>query len=1055
MKLSLSTLARPEWKVHQGRKRVPGTVDLLQQVSGRTRTLARIGVWATVILIPNVPVAYGNILLRGESLAEVTSITGARVVNVSIVEGKHGKCFSFSEAESALQLPVKKAINAEQGTIEMWVKNRNFEVVPVEGQRAKRFLFGSYYGSEQYFMAGLQYYTRTPKLRFYSSKLDENKKLQVGMICFDPPDHGWKADQWHHLAFTWGRSRIKMYVDGALVQEAEAPGPVGKGWRTTLQIGACATSNPRRSVHSFNGLIDEIAILTRERTAEEIATDFKYGYKFPEDAAAVEPRSDAVISAVRTAAPPEVDGMLSDACWKHAAKASSFHVFKKGDTPVPADQQTTAFVAMDDENFYVAFKCMFSDMSELVTRDGDNLWHDDHVELFLSPFGQRDRLFQICVNSAGNKLVDNYVEGSRSSGSSTIDESWQSSARYAAFIESDHYGVEMAIPIRALTRSRFAEDWGINFCRVGRGYSTWSSRIKAGFVEPESFGRLKGVGDKLAGSNIEVGDFAIGDIAFLESSLSCEIRNISATKRSLRLDFSAKDTRRQHVAEATRAVDLASGETKVVSIPYRLSTRGRITYRLDIDEPSRKRTLWTTGDRATLIPDAVEIALIDPHYRKTIFEKHPPPSVKGTVRLNVPSPDAISAVALVLHSPRGDEINRVRLTAAREMPFEFDIKDFAAFGGYRLTAVARCAGVKEEKAETTVRRVKSVKGESFVDKQGFLVVDGKRFFPLGGYGIGSIPIERGWISEDNLYGFNTAVYGAPNYMKAIEAIDFKYRCVKEGDWDRLRTRLGTGDLAKPSFMGFTIADEPLGGGNISLENLRQAYETIADADPHHPVTLVSNGSGRAKLHRPHVDYLLLDIYPMYSRQPLVTMYHEVKRAKAYLWPRPIIAVPEGLPAPAPYSYPIPTRYEQVEVLAFLAIAGGARGVVWFNTRYATEEIFGWMKTVAGEKITPLVPVLLTDDLTEEAVASDDAVKTLVKRYEDDYYLLAVNSKDETLTDVVITLPEAWKDVSHGEEFYARSPIAMEGREVSYTYKPYETKVFRYISRKTLNAVLSR
>jgi len=284
-------------------------------------------------------------------------------------------------------------------------------------------------------------------------------------------------------------------------------------------------------------------------------------------------------------------------------------------------------------------------------------------------------------------------------------------------------------------------------------------------------------------------------------------------------------------------------------------------------------------------------------------------------------------------------------------------------------------------------------------------------------------------------------------IKTIPAIDGYYRCVKEGNWDRLAEILETNDFAKHAdFLGYTIADEPYGGGNISAENLDRAYEIIRAADPHHAVTLVSNGSGRAARHREHVDYILLDIYPMFARQPLVTMYNEVREARKHLWPKPVIAVPEGLPCPYKWfekntGFGMPTRYEQMEATAFLAIAGGARGIIWFNMRYTNPEQLKWIRTIAAEKIKPLIPILLTDDLDEQATPSNDAVKTLVKRHAERYYLIAVNSKDEELADVAVALPKTW-NMARIEDFYTAAPAPLKDGNLIGTYGPYETKVFR-------------
>lgn len=205
-----------------------------------------------------------TVVLSGQKMSEVRHVKGS-VQKVIHDTGKKGKCFSFMEKLSNIKLPLTEVINPKEGTIEMWVKNKYFTQVPPAGSRAKPTIFGAYYGNDRFFRAQITHYKSTPAVSFTIMKTSVN---------FKPLKLGWTKDQWHHLAFSWGNGKMKIYVDGAVMSEANSPElPAGASWQKLI-IGACPVSG-RGTISSFCGLIDEIVISKRERTASEIANDYK------------------------------------------------------------------------------------------------------------------------------------------------------------------------------------------------------------------------------------------------------------------------------------------------------------------------------------------------------------------------------------------------------------------------------------------------------------------------------------------------------------------------------------------------------------------------------------------------------------------------------------------------------------------------------------------------------------------------------------------------------------------------------------------------------------
>ena len=576
-----------------------------------------------------------------------------------------------------------------------------------------------------------------------------------------------------------------------------------------------------------------------------------------------------ILRAVYTPKPPTINGNLMDKCWKEATVARPFYLLGK-ETPAP--KGTTAYVLYDQEYLYVAFKCMEPDMTKLVIKDSSrfNLC-DDHVEIFISPFDDKEKFFQISINTAG-KIRQSYLTGSRSKGNLRHDETWNSGIKVATFTEANHYVIEAAIPIFSFAKYKFASDWGISFSRDSINpyfNSSWSKNLKAGHQEPENFGILKGIGKGIPEKVIEVSDFDIGNIDLLTSALKFKIINLSDSDRNLAAFFTVKDEQGKIITNIKKEFGLKKGKTETIEIPYKITKRGKSTYRLDIDEPAERLSLWSTGNVFIKIADEAEIFLTDPHYKDTIFEKYPPKAVIGSVKLNVPLSEMLdTTVNLSLKNPSSKEVFSEQFKISNTIKFEIGIERFKEFGKYVITVNTSKKDKSLIKGEKTIKYLPSVKGETFLDKQGFLVVDGKRFFSIGFYGL-HWAIDKGWLKPGETYGFNTTVvsdaagsslqgsidkYAAYN-LKWIPSIAPFYQSVHDGNWDKLRKTLAETDLKNPNLRGWSIADEPLGRGT-PIENLKKGYEIISEIDPYHPVTFVDNWETNTRVTFDAVDLCL-------------------------------------------------------------------------------------------------------------------------------------------------------------------------------------------------------
>jgi hypothetical protein len=180
------------------------------------------------------------------------------------------------------------------------------------------------------------------------------------------------------------------------------------------------------------------------------------------DAAPAAPIAMRDIAAVRLAAPPVIDGDLSDSCWEGAARADRFTDELFG-TPVP--DQTLAFVGYDDKHIYVAFHAHDRQPGSIVAREtkrGTRFRGEDTVSFSLDLFRTHkfvDRSFFI-VNALGTQ----YAQLSGGRGSKL---EWEGAWQAAAKIGEDGWTAEMAIPWAILNYppARGPVTCGINFNR--------------------------------------------------------------------------------------------------------------------------------------------------------------------------------------------------------------------------------------------------------------------------------------------------------------------------------------------------------------------------------------------------------------------------------------------------------------------------------------------------------------------------------------------------------------------------------------------------------------
>jgi len=191
-------------------------------------------------------------------------------------------------------------------------------------------------------------------------------------------------------------------------------------------------------------------------------------------------------SALYARTAPRIDGVLDEACWRHAEQTAAFTQIGGA----PADVPTHAMLCWDAHTLYVAFVCsepLMSDLEARIARDDVGAF-DESVELFLDPTRDRFSYLQLRVDMLGNRDTHQ-----RNDPADELTDRWAGAAQRS----TDGWTVEIAVSFSLLSAAppQGSTLWGCNVNRqrlAHRGPPQWTcwSDTRGGFHSPDRFGCL-------------------------------------------------------------------------------------------------------------------------------------------------------------------------------------------------------------------------------------------------------------------------------------------------------------------------------------------------------------------------------------------------------------------------------------------------------------------------------------------------------------------------------------------------------------------------------------
>ena len=170
---------------------------------------------------------------------------------------------------------------------------------------------------------------------------------------------------------------------------------------------------------------------------------------------------------------PVLDGEIDrDPAWETAQTSTDFRVLGE---ERPAPKQTSFRLGYTEAGLYAAIRCEEPDMNDIeaVMSDGEAIWEEDSVELFIRP--DDSQTYQFVVNAAGSRASPNTLTR------------WEAATGF----EEAAWTVEIFIPWEIIGVTPDTP-WRFNVCRTvltlpgGEQHTTWA-HLESSFHEVDAY----------------------------------------------------------------------------------------------------------------------------------------------------------------------------------------------------------------------------------------------------------------------------------------------------------------------------------------------------------------------------------------------------------------------------------------------------------------------------------------------------------------------------------------------------------------------------------------
>ena len=249
----------------------------------------------------------------------------------------------------------------------------------------------------------------------------------------------------------------------------------------------------------------------------------------------------------------------------------------------------------------------------------------------------------------------------------------------------------------------------------------------------------------------------------------------------------------------------------------------------------------------------------------------------------------------------------------------------------------------------------------------------------------------------------------------------------------------------PSILVWYTVDEP-SISSAKFEDVNDAYNLIKGLDPNHPVFLLDYGQENLEKYGKATNILGTDPYPIpgFPLKRVADFTNMANQAVAYKKPVWIAIQAHNL---ANYGSPngrFPTPREE-KIMVYLALTHGAKGILYysFGDVINNEPLWNYLRDLNSE-INELSPILLSGDIEQVVQVSpppqnNEGIHTLLKKYQNKWYLLAVNSENKNI-DASFNIPPDWPQ-GLVRVYKENRTIPVVNRQFTESFGAYDTHVY--------------
>lgn len=764
-------------------------------------------------------------------------------------------------------------------------------------------------------------------------------------------------------------------------------------------------------------------------------------------AAATLQAAPPTVRAARFTTPPIIDGRLDDACWQQAAPIGGFKVNGSGK---PAANATEARIGYDDTGLVIGFVCSEADPASLVrtpaARDGNEVYRNDCVEVMLDPGRSQDKYVHFLVDANGT-VFDRAVDQGGTIGNDT----WSADVEAAAFVGDGFWSCELRVPFSSLGLTPKAQgEWGVNLCR-----NKWKPAENSAIAHNASFNKAT---DFLALEPLAV-DLTPFTLAIGAPTAATRLREGRiSVDLSIPLANPAEKDRTAVVTAAfilpdgdtvggRREVTLPAGESQTVLLDKLvLPANGDYPLSVTVSDPRTKRSLSTHDTMVPVKYSPLEIAVVAPFYRDTIYASQKLEAVVLEFTTPLGAEELKDASLMVTIAPAGGGAavaSQAVKPVGKSSRVSFAVKTLPEG---RLTIVGELKaadGTSLARVAHPLFKAPAATDEWYVDSDLVLRHNGE---PFWGYG---------WFNGSNLEGEPLTVnfhyhlanqtveqvreFVAGQHAKGVFSIvDY---CPKElyrvnyskeltpAEEQLLRERI-RGLRSMPGLLGYYMEDEPDGHSGLP-RRYERGREILMEEDPYHPCfQLVADASYAAK-YMSGCDIMMVDPYfrPLRSgppAMPISLMTASLATASSAAKGRnPVWVLPQAFSFWDMYADAREPNFIELRNQWLQAVIGGARGVMWFvgGTRlYDVEtDLAGQFLAFEDAALRPALTAAVVADALAVAAPVAKELRAAFRQVGDRFYVFAVNTAREPQQGVRLTLANGYT----GELW-----VVSEGRKVT-------------------------